>query len=381
MGRRMAQAGQRSQDGPDQPRRPVEDAGKGQDGEHQVSQRPRPPAKQGIGHVPAVELAQRQQVERRQQHTKPRRQRHRVKQDGPAQAAFHQRRADRLQQERHPHPPEGQADRRAELDRRQQQPDHKQRQRHDQPGQRPADPHVEQRPARLERATDEDHRTQRAQAAGDRQRDEERQRDLDPVAARGHVMAHLVHAQDEQQRQGERPARRQRLRQPQSRAVEQDRRGIHRGGDGRQQQGDVQPQRGAPGGAHRPPQRAAARLDPVGVGYTLHHHDDVGGVFPLQECGIAQRRQALLQLRGSLARRKQQLPFGHQADLIAARDLLLSLDGHHPADRGPQRVGLRRAYACLRGRAGFRRWQLVKGHQTLGNSMFCWYWYLPFLSA
>ena len=163
--------------------------------------------------VPAIQLSEGQQVQCGGQHPEPRRHHHRMHIDRRAlrHVTEHQERA-QLEQERFAKVDQGNVGRDPH-DLRERQAKEQRRYEHEKTGDRPSDTNVEQRHARRECLPDPDHRAQRADLNRNRQgypeRNEERTRRVDVIAAAHHVMPHLVGPEDGEDRQAVPESRRQ----------------------------------------------------------------------------------------------------------------------------------------------------------------------------
>lgn len=212
--------------------------------------------RKGVEHVTAIELPDRQQVQRGGEQPEPGGDEQRMQADGHARLRAEEERVQERQQEarRQRDVPGGRG---SGDDGRAQQAVQENRDEGHEPGDRPGDPHVEQCAAGGERGTDPDHRAERAEQV--RTRQEVGEGGVDAIEPAGDVVPHLVTTEYEQGGKGVRQAADPRPRRPDD-ALEQ----IHRkrlgGGQDRPRQGrgqkgqeeqDQVAGRGPPGGRRR----------------------------------------------------------------------------------------------------------------------------------
>ncbi|HYV86812.1 MAG TPA: DNA internalization-related competence protein ComEC/Rec2 [Patescibacteria group bacterium] len=153
------------------------------------------PGGDGVEHVSAVELADRQQVQRGGEQAEPGGREHGVQLDRSARLELEEVRIEPVQQQAI-----GQADRaglRHGCDQRgMEEPVVENRERGGESCERPRDGHVEQRPPARERRPYPDDRSERAKDVRSGQK--ERERGLDSVVATDQIVPHLVRPEDEQ---------------------------------------------------------------------------------------------------------------------------------------------------------------------------------------
>jgi competence protein ComEC len=167
------------------------------------------PRRQGVQHVPAIELSDRQEIERRGKETEPRGGEARVEPDRNLRVDAEIERVQPLEQEAG-----GQTDVarlwRPRHQRRMPEAVEQHRDRDHEAGDRPRDPDIEQRAPVRERRPDADDGPERAEKVGTGQ--EEGERGVDPIQPAGDVVPHLVRAEDQQDggrvRQSVEPGRR-----------------------------------------------------------------------------------------------------------------------------------------------------------------------------
>ena len=200
-GRRMAPAEEREhrdeQASPDHPRRRVETQA------HRYRYRPDrdvegTPSEHGVGDVPAVELADREQIERRHEQPDPRREGHRVEierqvaGDGPPHQPLRglvEQRFAKLGAPEH---------RRQRRDVRHREADEQRRHRHEESRERARHPHIEDLGLCRQRLADPDHGAKRPEVP-EWHRQKVREGRADPIVAARKVVAELVRRQYRQQ--------------------------------------------------------------------------------------------------------------------------------------------------------------------------------------
>ena len=197
--------------------------------------------REGVQHVPAVQLADRQEVQRGGEQAEPGGREDRMQLHGGTRAQDEEARVEPVQEQAI-----GQSDRTGSGGRAHQggvnQPVVEDGQRRREPGERPRDADVEERAPGREGGPDPDDRPERSEEI--RPGKEERQRGLDAIPAAGHIMAHLVRSQDEQHRERVRQSRQPLTRGGRDAREEPERRGIlaveQRPGEKRRGEGDQQ---------------------------------------------------------------------------------------------------------------------------------------------